>query len=194
MSRCRRSRRSAAMRKLLHAILLGLLGAGIVHVVVLLLVPGFSERDAWSRLAMASDLYRMTRLDAEAGGAPVVKSVDPLFYAAACRFDLSEGMVRVKAPGNVPFWSASVYDRGGHNIYSFNDHTATGKVLDTIVLTPAQMIEIRKDLPEELQGAIFVEAPIDEGMFVVRSFVPDDSWKPVVSRFLEQSSCELQDY
>jgi uncharacterized membrane protein len=182
------------MRRLLHAILLGLLGAGIVHIIVLLLVPEFSERDAWSRLAMASDLYRMTRLDAEAGGAPVVKSVDPLFYAAACRFDLADGMVRVKAPGNVPFWSVSVYDRGGHNIYSFNDHSATGRVLDTVVLTPAQMIEIRKDLPEELQGAIFVEAPIYEGMFVIRSFVPDDSWKPVVSRFLEQSSCELQDF
>ncbi|TIL83163.1 MAG: DUF1254 domain-containing protein, partial [Mesorhizobium sp.] len=153
------------MRRLLHAILLGLLGAGIVHIIVLLLAPEFSERNAWSRLAMASNLYRMTRLDAEAGGTPVVKSVDPLFYAAACRFDLSDGMVRVKAPGNVPFWSVSVYDRSGHNIYSFNDHSATGRVLDSIVLTPAQMIEIRKDLPEELQGAIFVEAPIDEGMF-----------------------------
>ncbi len=182
------------MRRLPHAILLGLLGAGIVHIIVLLLVPEFSERNAWSRLAMASNLYRMTRLDAEAGGTPVVKSVDPLFYAAACRFDLSDGMVRVKAPGNVPFWSVSVYDRSGHNIYSFNDHSATGRVLDSIVLTPAQMIEIRKDVPEELQGAIFVEAPIDEGMFVIRSFVPDDSWKPTVSRFLEQSSCELQDY
>ncbi|RWP01690.1 DUF1254 domain-containing protein [Mesorhizobium sp.] len=182
------------MRRLLHAILLGLLGAGIVHIIVLLLAPEFSERNAWSRLAMASNLYRMTRLDAEAGGTPVVKSVDPLFYAAACRFDLSDGMVRVKAPGNVPFWSVSVYDRNGHNIYSFNDHSATGRVLDSIVLTPAQMIEIRKDLPEELQGAIFVEAPIDEGMFVIRSFAPDDSWKPTVSRFLEQSSCELQDY
>ncbi|TIM27833.1 MAG: DUF1254 domain-containing protein [Mesorhizobium sp.] len=182
------------MRRLLHAILLGLLGAGIVHIIVLLLAPEFSERNAWSRLAMASNLYRMTRLDAEAGGTPVVKSVDPLFYAAACRFDLSDGMVRVKAPGNVPFWSVSVYDRSGHNIYSFNDHSATGRVLDSIVLTPAQMIEIRKDLPEELQGAIFVEAPIDEGMFIIRSFVPDDSWKPTVSRFLEQSSCELQDY
>ncbi|RWP17425.1 DUF1254 domain-containing protein [Mesorhizobium sp.] len=182
------------MRRLLHAILLGLLGAGIVHIIVLLLAPEFSERNAWSRLAMASNLYGMTRLDAEAGGTPVVKSVDPLFYAAACRFDLSDGMVRVKAPGNVPFWSVSVYDRSGHNIYSFNDHSATGRVLDSIVLTPAQMIEIRKDLPEELQGAIFVEAPIDEGMFVIRSFVPDDSWKPTVSRFLEQSSCELQDY
>ncbi|CCV05148.1 conserved hypothetical protein [Mesorhizobium metallidurans STM 2683] len=181
------------MRKLLHAILLGLLGAGIVHIIVLLLVPEFSERDAWSRLAMASDLYKMTRLDAEAGGAPVVKSVDPLFYAAACRFDLADGMVRVKAPGNVPFWSVSVYNRSGHNVYSFNDRSTTG-LLDSVVLTPAQMIEVRKDLPEELQGAIFVEAPIDEGIFVIRAFVPDDSWKPTVSRFLDRGSCELQDF
>jgi uncharacterized membrane protein len=180
--------------KLLHAVLLGLLGAGIVHIIVLMLVPEFSERDAWSRLAMASDLYKMTRLDAEAGGAPVVKSVDPMFYAAACRFDLAEGMVRIKAPGNVPFWSVSVYDRGGHNIYSFNDHSANGGVLDTVVLTPAQMIDVRRELPEELQGAIFVEAPIEEGIFVIRAFVPDDSWRPIVSRFLEQGSCELQDY
>jgi uncharacterized membrane protein len=182
------------MRRLLHAIILGLLGAGIVHIVVLLLVPEFSERDAWSRLAMASDYYKMTRLDAEAGGAPVVKSVDPLFYATACRFDLSEGMVRIKAPGTVPFWSISVYDRSGHNIYSFNDRTATGGLLDAVVLTPAQMIEVRKELPEALQGSIFVEAPIDDGIFVIRAFIPDDSWKPIVSRFLEQSSCDLQDF
>ena len=182
------------MRSLLHALILGLLGAGIVHIVVLFLVPEFSERDAWSRLAMASDLYKMTRLDAEAGGAPVVKSVDPLFYAAACRFDLTDGLVRIRAPGDVPFWSASVYDGSGHNIYSFNDHNANGEKLDAVVLTPAQMIDVRRDLPEELQGAIFVEAPIEEGIFVVRAFVPDESWKPTVSRFLEQSACELQDY
>ena len=77
---------------------------------------------------------------------------------------------------------------------TFNDHTAIGGVLDAVVLTPAQMIEVRKQLPEDLQGAIFVETPIDEGIFVIRSFVPDDSWKPVVTRFLEQSSCELQDF
>ena len=181
------------MRSLLHALILGVVGAGIVHIAVLFLVPEFSERDAWSRLAMASDLYRMTRLDAEAGGAPVVKSVDPMFYAAACRFDLADGLVRIKAPGDVPFWSASVYDRNGHNIYSFNDHNANGEKLDTVVLTPAQMIDVRRDLPEDLQGAIFVEAPIEEGIFVVRAFVPDESWKPIVSRFLEQSACELQD-
>ncbi|PBB43958.1 DUF1254 domain-containing protein [Mesorhizobium sp. WSM3866] len=182
------------MRSLLHALVLGLLGAGIVHIAVLFLVPEFSERDAWSRLATASDLYKMTRLDAEAGGAPVVKSVDPMFYAAACRFNLADGLVRIRAPGDVPFWSASVYDRSGHNIYSFNDHNANSEKLDAVVLTPAQMIDVRRDLPEDLQGAIFVEAPIEEGIFVVRAFVPDDSWKPIVSRFLEQSACGLQEY
>lgn len=182
------------MLKLLYAILLGLLGAGIVHIAVLLLVPEFSKNDAWSRLASASDLYKMTRLDAEAGGAPVVKSVDPLFYAAACRFDLNDGMVAIKAPGDVPFWSVSVYDRNGHNIYSFNDHSATGGLLDAVILTPAQMTAVRKDLPEELEGEIFIEAPVDEGIAVIRSFVPDDSWKPTISRFLEGSSCGLQEF
>ncbi|TIT71650.1 MAG: DUF1254 domain-containing protein, partial [Mesorhizobium sp.] len=73
-------------------------------------------------------------------------------------------------------------------------HNANSEKLDAVVLTPAQMIDVRRDLPEELQGAIFVEAPIEEGILVVRAFVPDDSWKPIVSRFLEQSACELQDY
>ena len=182
------------MRKLVYAVLLGLFGAGIVHIAVLLLVPEFSERDAWSRLAMASDLYKVTRFDAEAGGPPVVKSVDPLFFAAACRFDLNDGMVRVVAAGKVPFWSVSIYDRNGHNVYSFNDHSATEGKLDTVVLTPAQMIEVRKQLPEDYAGSIFVETQIDEGIVVVRAFVPDESWKPIVSRFLGDATCEPESF
>jgi len=42
------------MRKLLYAVLLGLIGAGIVHIVILILLPLFSQRDAWSRLAAAA--------------------------------------------------------------------------------------------------------------------------------------------
>ncbi|MBN9233140.1 MULTISPECIES: DUF1254 domain-containing protein [Phyllobacteriaceae] len=182
------------MARLFHAILLGLVGAAIVHIAVLLLVPTFSERDAWSNLAMKSDFYTMARLDADAGSPAPVKSIDPQFYAAACRFDLADGMIQLTAPGSVPFWSVSVYDRNGHNIYSFNDRSATNGQLDAVVLTPAQMIEVRKALPDGFQGSIFVEAPIEEGIVVVRAFVPDESWKPAVARFLDQSSCELQQF
>ncbi|MFC5385339.1 DUF1254 domain-containing protein [Aquamicrobium segne] len=180
------------MRKLFYAVLVGLVGAGIIHILVLMMVPDLSERDAWSRLAMASGLYRMSALEAETGGQPVVKSVDPLFLAAACRFDLADGMVQVKAPGTVPFWSMSIYNRNGHNIYSLNDHSATNGRLDLVALTPAQMLEIRRQMPEDLDTAILVETPITQGILVVRAFVPDESWRPAVTRFLEQSSCLLK--
>jgi uncharacterized membrane protein len=102
-------------------------------------------------------------------------------------------MVQLKGPpAAVPFWSVSVYDRNGHNIYSFNDHGAPRGRLDAVVLTPGQMIEVRKDLPPEYQGSVFVEAPIAEGIVVVRSFVPDETWKPAVMRFLGHSSCTLR--
>ncbi|RJG45905.1 MULTISPECIES: DUF1254 domain-containing protein [unclassified Mesorhizobium] len=180
------------MLRLIHAIILGLLGAGIVHIAVLMMIPDFSERDAWSRLAMAADLYTATPFAAETGPTSTVKSVDPLFEAAACRFDLTDGVVQVRAQGDMPFWSVSVYNRAGQNIYSFNDRTTTDRSLNFVVLTPAQMIEVRKDLPEGFEKSIFVEAPIDEGIVVVRSFVPDDSWKQVAASFLGSISCEPQ--
>ena len=175
------------MLRILYAMAVGLVGAGIVHVAVLMLLPGFSERDAWSRLAMAADLYRVVRIDASAGA--LIRSVDPLFFAAACRFDLSEGIVHVRSPGKVPFWSVSVYDRAGQNIYSFNDRTNESGALDFVVLTRPQTIELRKALPADLEDSIFVETSVDEAIVVVRAFVPDESWEPTVAEFLDQITC-----
>src|SRR5690606_14462883 len=116
-----------------YALLLGLVGAGIVHIAILLLLPVLSERDSWSRLATAGDLYALVRLHGGPGSEPLVRSWDPLFDARACRFDLTEGIVHVFADGSVPFWSVSVYDRNGQNIYSFNDRTGSGGNLDFAV-------------------------------------------------------------
>jgi len=180
------------MLRYAYAVLLGLVGAGIVHISILFLLPQFSDRDAWSRLSMAADFYRMVRIDAEASQVPDIRTEDPLFFAVACRFDLSEGMAHVSAAGKVPFWSVSVYDRGGQNIYSFNDRAAENGALDFVVLTPAQMVEVRKILPESVQGSIFVETEVGEGIVVVRGFVPDPSWKATVAGFLGGSRCVLQ--
>ncbi|MGB3391699.1 MAG: DUF1254 domain-containing protein [Pseudaminobacter sp.] len=177
------------MLRFVHAVILGLLGAGIIHVAILLLVPQFSERDAWSRLAMAADLYKVVRFDTQQGEALAIKSGDPLFYAAACRFDLNDGVVHIRSSGRPPFWSVSVYNRAGQNIYSFNDRAATDGTLDFVVATPSQMVEIRKELSADYRQSIFVETALDEGIIVVRSFVPDDSWNEAVSNFLDTMSC-----
>jgi uncharacterized membrane protein len=178
--------------RFLYAILLGLVGAGIVHIAVLLLLPTLTERDAWSRLADAADLYVVTPADGSDGAQPVVEVPDPLFRAVACRFDLEDGPVRLKADGSVPFWSASIYGRSGDNLYNFNDRTATGGALDFVVVTPTQMIEMRKELPAELESSIFVEVDVDEGIVVLRSFVPDESWRSIVSTYLKSTACTTQ--
>jgi uncharacterized membrane protein len=177
------------MLKLLYALLVGLVGAGIVHIAVLLMLPRFSERDAWSSLAESADFYKAVRVDESDGAAAVVKAADPLFHAAACRIDLEQGPTHLRAPGNVPFWSASIYNRAGQNIYSFNDRATDHGTLDFVVLTPAQMIEVRKAVPPDYSKAIFVQVPLDEGIVLVRSFSPDPTWREATSEFLSRLAC-----
>jgi uncharacterized membrane protein len=153
-----------------YALLIGIVGAGIVHIAVLLLLPQFSERDAWSSLAEAADFYKAVRIDGGDGGTAVVRSVDPLFHAAACRFDLDEGPVHLSAPGNVPFWSVSIYNRAGQNIYSFNDRATERGALDFVILTNAQMIEVRKAVPEEAWWWYAASCRIRPGKPPPRSF------------------------
>lgn len=177
------------MTKLLHAIVLGLLGAGIVHIVILLLVPSYSQRDAWSILSERSNFYTVTRLDPP-GAEPLIATIDPLFDAIACRFDLREGVLRVHGEGAVPYWSMSVYDRTGQNLFSLNDSSSSGRVLDFVVATPVQMIALRNELPADFERSVFVEAETDEGIVVVRAFAPDESWEPTVAAFVSGIDCE----
>jgi uncharacterized membrane protein len=179
------------MIRLLYAILVGLVGAGVVHAVMLFLLPHYSERDAWARLAANADFYRFTRMSGE-DAAPVIPGVDPFFDAVACRFDLSEGVVHVKAAGHVPFWSVSVYNRSGQNIYSLNDRAQTLGDLDLVLVTPAQMIELRKSVPEEFEKSVFMEADVGQGIVAIRAFVPDETWKKTVADYLGHASCALR--
>ncbi|WP_237683988.1 DUF1254 domain-containing protein [Pseudaminobacter soli (ex Zhang et al. 2022)] len=176
---------------LAYALLLGLVGAGIVHIVILLLIPSFSERNAWGRLADVADLETMVRIDTSAAGPPLISGTDPAFLSAACRFDLSDGILHVQAPGHVPFWSASVYDRGGSNLFSLTDRSGPAGLLDVVVLTPEQMIDVRADLPQEFSQSVFLELPMSEGIIVVRAFAPDASWRPALEDFFRRSSCKL---
>lgn len=180
------------MLRLLYIVLVGLVGAGIVHIAVLLLLPVVSDRDAWSRLSQRGGPYVVTPLYGAEADRRVLRSADPLFQAVACRFDLNDGIAHIRGVGHMPYWSVSVYDRGGRNIYSFNDRSSSAGMLDLVVLTPAQMLEVRKDLPQAYAESVFVEAELGEGIAVVRGFVPDPSWLPTVAGQLGALACSAE--
>lgn len=178
------------MTRLLHALVLGVLGAGIVHIVVLLLVPAYSERDAWSALSQQANFYRPVRLDPP-NAPPLIGSLDPLLDAVACRFDLGDGVLQVHSDGAAPYWSISVYERTGLNIYSLNDNSSPQGRFDFVIATPAQMIALRNAMPQALEDSVFIEADAGEGIVVVRAFAPDETWEPAVSAWLRDVECAL---
>lgn len=180
------------MAKILHAGVLGLLGAAIVHIAVLLLLPTISEKDAWSRLADAGGLFTVVPISGQTGDQRLMRLTDPFFETAACRFDLTEGLARIHARGRIPYWSISIYDRSGQNIYSLNDHSTAVGDLDLVVLSRVQMMEVRKDLPDQFNQSVFVETPVEEGIVVVRGFAPDPTWKPTVSAFIKGVTCTAE--
>ncbi|MDN2583288.1 DUF1254 domain-containing protein [Aquibium sp. ELW1220] len=178
------------MTRAFHILVLGVVGAAIVHIAILMLLPVLSERDAWARLASQGDLRQPVRLEPSVEGSPVPLA-DPFFLGGGCRFDLHQhGVLHVTAGAGAPFWSVSVYDRRGYNLYSFNDRTAAGGRLDLAVATSAQLTELRRELPDALARSIFVEVDNPQGIVVVRAFRPDPTFEPVVERFLGSIACE----
>ncbi|MCO4318358.1 DUF1254 domain-containing protein [Phyllobacterium sp. 21LDTY02-6] len=177
------------MGRLMRAILFGLVGAGIVHIAVVLLIPHFSDRNAWSRISAYGGDWTFHRIlrNGQKGHLPL--AMDPLIEASACRFDISDLPAHVTGVGTLPYWSISVYDRKGENIYSINDRTAIADQLDLVVATPLQAIELRKSQPVSAENSVVIEADMDEGFVVVRSFVPDESWKGQVDAFLDSARC-----
>ena len=177
------------MTRFVYALLLGLVGAGIVHIAIVLAIPLYSERDAWSRVSELTGSNSFVRLARGGAGDALMRSADPLLETAACQFDLSDGPVRATFEGAVPFWSLSVFDRRGQSRFSLNDRTSTGGALDVVIVTPAQLIELRKAMPAEFERSVFIEADIDLGMLVVRTLVPDATWRPAVEAWFGTSTC-----
>lgn len=178
------------MLRVLHALLLGLVGAAIVHVTILFLLPHYSIHDAWTRLSAVTPLYATVRLDRETLGDAVPVPANPFIQAAVCRFDMADGILRVRGSGRVPFWSMSIYDEKGLNVFSISDRITGGQAPDLVVVTPERMLRMRQEVPPAFQESIFVEADTEEGILLFRVFVPDETWEGVTSAFLDQIRCE----
>ena len=97
---------------------------------------GGRQHNAWGRFSGLGNPYDLVRVEPlrSAGRTDGVLPrpdrqafafVDPAFVTASCRFSLANGPVRISAEASpTTFWSASIYDRQGDNLYSINDRSA----------------------------------------------------------------------
>ncbi len=176
------------MFKIAFAILTGLIGAALLHLVIILSLPYFSERDAYTRVLAEGSRHVFHRLGDEPDRAGLVQD-DPFIELSVCAYNISQAPVRIYAQGDVPFWSLGIFDSAANEVFSINDRTSSGSVVDVVLATPAQLTLLRKALPEDIDEAILVETQQADGYIVLRTLVPKESFTSAATTFLSGAIC-----
>lgn len=177
------------IRASLFSILIGLAGAAVLHIVIILAVPAFTGLDAYTRLQSYEAPNRFV-IFASTPDDNGFSDGDPYLRVAACTFDISDRPVHLMASGSVPFWSFAVYDSSSNEVFSMNDRSAAGGDLDAIIASPQQLAGIRKTNPDVISESVLIEMPRPEGYIVLRALAPSDSFEQGAKDFLGDAICE----
>ncbi len=178
------------MRSVFYALAVGLLGAAILHIVIILMLPRFTARDAFTRVSALDDVHSFVSLPATPAGPNGLANDNPYLRTAVCTFGISAQPARFQAVGDVPFWSIAIYDAASNEVFSMNDKTAVGGNLDLVVATPAQMLALRRAARPELEKSIQVEMPKTVGYAVLRTLSPMPSLEEAARNFLAEATCD----
>ncbi|MFP5075746.1 DUF1254 domain-containing protein [Rhizobium sp. YIM 134829] len=177
------------LRTGLFVIGLGLIGALLLHIVIILALPRFTGGDAYSRVLGLYEMDSFFPLAAEPGPTGLAND-DPYLRVAVCGFSVMGGPVRFTAAGSVPFWSLALYDADSNEVFSMNNATAVNGQVDVVAATPLQLVDLRKRPVETLSQSIMVEMPEEEGYAVLRALAPTNSFEEAARSFLQGAGCE----
>jgi uncharacterized membrane protein len=173
-------------------ILSGLLLGGIVHLSTVLAMPQAAKLDAYSRLAPLTPVNAMVPLPAPTADTTIMPYMDPAFAAAVCRYDLSNGTIKLTAPVSQAYTSVTFYTRKSVAYYAINDRAAGRRTIELDLMTPEQ----HADMPEEedvtAADRLIIESPSTVGLIVLRALAPEPGLMPMARRALAAAKCELQ--
>ncbi len=149
-----------------------LIVAALVHLIVILVIPVVATRDAYARLAALGPVGATIGLPRPSPSETRLPFGDPALASAFCRYDLSNGPIRVKAPvGRAGFASLSFHTKRGAVLYALTDRAATQGLMEAVVGTAAQMREfVAHDDEDNPSQDLRIVSPTNEGFVLMRAF------------------------
>lgn len=170
----------------------GVLLGGIVHLATVLILPNTATLDAYSRLTPVAPVNAVAAVPPPSPQDAVMPFMDPAFAAAVCRYDLSNGPLKLAAPISTAYTSVSFYTRRGVAYYAINDRAAGRRVIELELMTSAQ----RSQLPEEedvtAADRLIVESPTTTGLIVIRALAPEPGLMAMARNALTAATCQPQ--
>jgi uncharacterized membrane protein len=170
----------------------GALLGGVVHLATVIILPRTATQDAYARLTPIAPVNTVVALPIPSPEKAVMPFMDPAFASAICRYDLSEGPLKLTVPVSPAYTSISFYTRYDVAYYAINDRAAGRRVIELDLMTPAQREQVPED--EEITAAdrLIVESPTPTGLIAIRAMAPEPGLLPTAQNAVAASRCMRQ--
>lgn len=166
--------------------------ASLVHLATILAMPSLSPVDAWARLAARAPQGTLHVLERAEPGREALRLNDPATIVGLCRYDLSEGPLRLRAPvsgdGLLTF---SFRARDNRIFYAMTDRAAFRGLIDLLVVDAAQLAELEEsddDAPQDMR----LVSPTSTGYVYIRSLAPLPSQAAEAEARLRAVQCRVE--
>ena len=173
-------------------ILGGVLLGGIVHLATVIILPRTATQDAYARLTPIAPVNTVVTLPAPTPEKAVMPFMDPAFASAVCRYDLSQGPLKLTVPVSPAYTSVSFYTRYDVAYYAINDRAAGRRTIELDLMTTAQHEQVPED--EEITAAdrLIVESPTLTGLIAIRALAPEPGLMRIAESTVAASKCSTQ--
>ena len=170
----------------------GALLGGVVHLATVIILPRTATQDAYARLTPIAPVNTVVALPMPSPEKAVMPFMDPAFASAVCRYDLSEGPLKLTVPVSPAYTSVSFYTRYDVAYYAINDRAAGRRVIELDLMTAAQHEQVPED--EEITAAdrLIVESPTPTGLIAIRAMAPEPGLMPAAQGAVAASRCMRQ--
>jgi len=171
----------------------GALLGGIVHLTTIIIMPRTATQDAYSRLSAIAPVNTVAALPEPTPDTAPLPFMDPAFASAVCRYDLSQGSLKLTVPVSLAYTSVSFYTRFGVAYYAINDRAAGRRIIELELMTPDQHSQLPED--EEITAAdrLIVESPTLTGLIAIRALAPEPGLVPMAQSTIAAARCMRQD-
>ena len=171
----------------------GALLGGIVHLATVIIMPRTATQDAYSRLARIAPVNTVTALPAPTPENAAMPFMDPAFASAVCRYDLSQGPLKLTVPVSLAYTSVSFYTRYDVAYYAINDRAAGRRVIELDLMTIEQHNLMPEDEDVTAADRLIVESPTLTGLIAIRALAPEPGLMPVAQTAIAAAQCKQQE-
>lgn len=172
-------------------LLVCLVVAGITHIGAIFALPRLARSDIFSLLDAEAPTNALALVDRRALAS--WPFVDPAVAIAVCRYDLSDGPVRLRVPLSETFLTIAFAQARRGIFASVSDRAATGGLLDVVLATEAQLARISQlDEPDQAIEEIRIVSPNSAGLAILKVFIDRPSGRDRAEAVLTRAQCESE--